>query len=159
MTGGGTERVALLPESANRSARLVTQPSLCAHWVSTPWPLGGEGGVGVAEEEGKNKQTSPWSCIMEIRCTDMSRLESNYRATCQHAQTNQRLLLISGTSHKGFLSRNSFLGTLTTHPPSLATFSWLDSGDECQRGQLESVCHRPQGLAGLRIHQSLSHAC
>lgn len=34
----------------------------------------------------------------------------------EHAQTNQYLLVISGTSHKGFLSRNPLLRTLASLP-------------------------------------------
>ena len=82
---------------------------------------------------------------MEIRCTGMSQLESNYRGQVSIAKTCQQLLVISGITRKGFPSTNSFLGT--PHPYLGHILLAKMPGGDSQRGQLESICHRPQGLA------------
>ena len=82
---------------------------------------------------------------MKIKHSGMSQLDSNYRGHVSMAKTCQQLLVISGTTHKGFPSRNSFLGT--PHPRLGHILLPKIPRGEGQQGQLQSICHRPQGLA------------
>lgn len=80
---------------------------------------------------------------MEIKHSGMSQLDSNYRGHVSMAKTN-KFLVISGTTRKGFPSR-----IISRYSPPRLGHILLPKipRGEGQQGQLQSICHRPQGLA------------